>query len=94
MIEIYYYDGSLKKGSIDNTSKLRKYPIWIDITDITKEEADTIKKVFNLHPLTVEDLVNNHTRIKVEDFPQYVFCVFYRIKKEKKIEIKELDFVL
>lgn len=94
MIEIFYFDGGLRKGNIDELEKLKVHKLWINIQNITKKEADLIKNTFNLHPLTIEDLINQNTRIKVEEFPSYLLCVFYGLQKSKKIEMVELDFVL
>ena len=94
MIELFYYDKTVKRGNIKDLDKLKDKKIWIDVTNITKEEADLLKTSFNLHPLSTEDLLNQGIRIKVEEFSEYLFCVFYGIKKEKSIELKELDFIL
>ena len=94
MIEVFYLDKGIKKAGIEYFHKGKQAPFWIDITNITKEESDTIGKEFNLHPLTAEDLSNSHVRVKVEEFNEYLFCVFYSIRKAKAIELVELDFVI
>jgi len=94
MIDLFYFDKTLKKGNITDLKKLRENKIWLDITDISSEESKFLLEEFNLHPLTVEDLIGPNTRIKVEEFSEYLFSVFYGIKKEKSIELQELDFIL
>lgn len=94
MIEVFYFDKILKKGDLKDLNKLKEEKIWIDITNISKEEADLLKEKFNLHPLTAEDLINSPIRIKIEEFNDYLFCAFYGIKKEKSIELQELDFII
>lgn len=94
MIEIFYFDKTVKKGAAKDLNNLKNKQIWVDITDITKKEADLIKAAFNLHSLTTEDLYSSKVRIKVEEFPNYIFCVFYGIQKTKTIEIVELDFII
>jgi magnesium transporter len=94
MIDVFYFDKTLRKGMIENLGKLRKKKIWLDITDMTKQESELIKKTFNLHPLTEEDLFRPGTRIKVEEFPDYLFCVFYGIKSKKSPKMVEFDLVL
>lgn len=93
MIEIFYLDKTVKKASLADLPKLRRKKIWIDITGITKDESIVIKSFFGLHPLTAEDLITPNARIKVEEFDDYLFCVFYGIKKSK-IELIEIDFVV
>jgi magnesium transporter len=39
-------------------------------------------------------LVNSNTRVKVEEFPNYLFCVFYGIEKVKNVRLVDIDFIL
>lgn len=94
MIEINYFDKQIKKGKVEDISKLKNFKKWIDVTDITKEEEDILRKEFKLHPLTSEDLFNKASRVKVEEFPNYLFSIFYGVEKNKEIDLVELDFVL
>jgi len=95
MIEIFYYENKkIHKGTVKDLKKLKDKKIWVDILEMTAEEEELIKKTFKLHPLTSEDLFSRVTRIKVEEFPNYLFCVFYGIQKNDSIELVELDFVL
>lgn len=95
MIEIFYADGStVKVGALKDLARLKSKLLWVDVIDISAEEADLLKDVFDLHKLTVEDLLVANTRIKVEQFPKYLFCVFYRIKEVRNIELEELNFIL
>ena len=73
---------------------IKDKPKWVDVTRMTKAEADLLKVVFNLHDLTIEDLLHSRVRIKVEEFNHYLFCVFYAIHKNKTIELLELDFII
>ncbi|MFC2016498.1 magnesium/cobalt transporter CorA [Chloroflexota bacterium] len=94
MIELFYYDGTVKKGNAKDLEKLKDRQIWIDTTDITKEESELLKNTFELHPLTTEDLYTFNARIKVEEFSNYLFCVFYGVKKIKAVGLVEIDFIL
>ena len=89
MLDIRYLEETIKSGSDAKACAGR--PLWIDATDITDKEAATLQETFDLHPLTIEDLLNARTRIKVEAFPQYLFCVFYILRKEQLVE---LDIIL
>lgn len=94
MIDVFYFDKKIKKGDFKSIGKLKGKRIWIDITDIKKEESEVISKYFNLHPLSKEDLINLPMRIKVEEFPDYLFCVFYGILDDKQLSLSGLDFVI
>lgn len=50
--------------------------VWINVEGI--HDIETIKKIgelFNLHSLTIEDIVNTMQRPKFEDFDRYLFIV-------------------
>lgn len=91
MLDIFSFDkGKLsKEDSLDNLDSKK---VWIDITSPDNDEAARLGKFFNLHPLTIEDLLHANTRIKVEEFSNYVFCVFYELRNVR--ELSELDFIL
>jgi magnesium transporter len=49
---------------------------WVNITGV--HEVDFIEKIgrhFNIHPLTLEDIVNTGQRSKVEDYGHYLYLV-------------------
>jgi magnesium transporter len=94
MIDIFYFDKKVKKAQLNDLPKLKNNKVWVDISNASKEDILSIGKIFDLHPLSVEDMVNSNTRIKVEEFPNYLFCVFYGLIKTKDIALKEVDFVL
>ncbi len=64
--------------SIEECFPFRDSPsvTWINIDGL--HEADTIGKIgkhFNLHPLTLEDIINTDQRPKIEDNDDYIFFV-------------------
>lgn len=73
--------------------------LWVDFTDVDDEDVDLLTSVFNLHPLTVEDLIMPNARTKVEKFPDYAFLVMFSLeshdnKQRGKIRSTELDCCL
>ncbi len=95
MIDIFYLEkGQVQRGKAENLAALRKKKIWLDVTSITPEESKLLKDNFALHPLTIEDLEHTLTRVKVEEFKDYLFCVFYGIKQVQHPELQEIDFVV
>ncbi|KAJ3017706.1 UNVERIFIED_CONTAM: CorA metal ion transporter [Siphonaria sp. JEL0065] len=52
---------------------LKSGPFWLDVCNPTTEEMNTLARVFNIHPLTTEDIQTEETREKCETFPGYYF---------------------
>lgn len=48
---------------------------WIDIEDYDTELLKTVGEKFNIDPLTLEDISVGNQRIKIEDYPDYIFAV-------------------
>jgi magnesium transporter len=49
---------------------------WLNVNSATKEEVYGICKAFGVHPLTIEDVVTQEAREKIELFPSYYFASF------------------
>lgn len=56
---------------------LGHYPVtWINVDGLGSAEIITeLGKLFQLHPLALEDVVNTHQRAKCEDYGDTLFCV-------------------
>ena len=66
-------------ATIDESFSYKDTPpvTWINIDGL--HEIDIIEKIghhFDIHPLTLEDIVNTGQRPKAEDYDDYVFIVF------------------
>ncbi|KPM36089.1 putative metal ion transporter C27B12.12c [Neonectria ditissima] len=49
---------------------------WLNVNTATKEEIQAICKAFGIHPLTIEDIITQEAREKIELFPSYYFACF------------------
>lgn len=49
---------------------------WLNVNRATKEEVHGICKAFGVHPLTIEDIITQEAREKIELFPSYYFACF------------------
>ena len=94
MIDVFYFDKTVKRGDFAKLKVPRGAKVWVDVTGITKDESVRLQEAFKLHPLTTEDLLNAPIRIKVEEFPEYLFFAFYGVRHRKAVEFVELDFVI
>ena len=86
----------VKKLSSEETKKAIQSEqglLWLDLINPTKEELDMLEKVFELHPLTLEDCINTITRPKIDRFENYIFIVLHaaattsRGRKVRTIEL-------
>src|SRR3989338_2151344 len=91
MIDVFVFDAAVKAVTAKELESFRDKPVWIDIIDITKGEADLLRDAYDLHPLTTEDFVKSNVRVKIEEFPHYTFFVFYGMNRD---DVREIDFVL
>ncbi|KAF7548642.1 hypothetical protein G7046_g8598 [Stylonectria norvegica] len=53
---------------------------WLNVNTATKEEVQGICKAFGIHPLTMEDIITQEAREKIELFPSYYFACFRSFK--------------
>jgi len=90
---IDYDDKNFQKKEINNIEEAFPFKntptvTWVNINGL--HELDIIEKIgnnFEMHPLTLEDIVNTGQRPKYEDFDRYIFVVlkmlmFDEVKKE------------
>ncbi len=47
--------------------------LWVDIDSTSRQQLALLEKVFNFHPLTIEDVLNPASRPKVEQYDGYLF---------------------
>ncbi|KYK37005.1 MAG: magnesium/cobalt transporter CorA [Theionarchaea archaeon] len=71
---------------------------WINIDGI--HDVDTIQKIgdyFNIHPLTLEDILNTGHRPKMEDFTEYVFLtlkMYHYQEEDMRICAEQVSLIL
>lgn len=54
--------------------------LWIDIEEVTDEDAKLLSDVFGFHPLAVEDCVSRNIHPpKIDDFEDYLFVIVHGI---------------
>jgi magnesium transporter len=54
--------------------------VWLDYCNPTEAELATITEEFQLHPLAVEDAVNEHQRPKLDRYDTHLFLSSYVVK--------------
>ena len=56
--------------------------LWVDINSMDMHQHALLEKVFEFHPLAVEDTLSPRTRVKLEEYDRYVFVVMAGIRLE------------
>jgi len=71
---------------------------WITINGIHKTQIiESIGKLFNLHSLVLEDIVNTEQRPKFEEFDDYLFFTLKNLEfdvEQKETHYEQISFVL
>lgn len=68
---------------------------WMNVDGIHRVELiEAIGKKFNIHPLTLEDVVNTSQRPKFEDYDNYVVAIMKMIHYDTELHSEQLSVVL
>jgi len=70
--------------------------LWFHFDTPTEEELRFLQDDLKIHHLTIEDVVNQNQRPKIEAFEEYVYIAIHPLRHSKKwqIEPTELDLLL
>jgi magnesium transporter len=71
--------------------------VWIDAEGEDPGIADFLRDVLKLHPLAVEDILQDRPSPKVEDYGDYLYVVAHGIVRgsdPEQLDTRELDLVL
>ena len=49
--------------------------LWVDIDSTNRHQHAFLENVFRFHPLAVEDTLNPNSRVKLEEYPGYLFVI-------------------
>jgi len=97
---IAYGAESFAEGEIGSVGEIGTYlnqhaVTWINVDGLGS--AATIRQLgerFNLHALSLEDVVNVHQRAKVEPYEQYIFLVSRMVKQQEQLETEQVSIFL
>ena len=60
--------------------------VWVDLEAPTPEEAEILSRVFNFHPLAIEDCWHEPQHPKVDDYGDYLFMVVHGVRYDAERE--------
>jgi len=64
--------------------------LWVDMEDVTNEDAESLSNVFRFHPLAVEDCVSKDIHPpKIDDFDDYLFIIVHGINYHIESDVVE-----
>lgn len=72
-------DGTTRKGldPEELTAALRsgEGTLWVDLLRTEGSDAEILKSVFNFHPLAIEDSLNPESRVKLEEYKDFLILI-------------------
>jgi magnesium transporter len=78
------------------TEQIRKFLatgeglLWVDMEDVTDEDAELLSSVFRFHPLAVADCISKNIHPpKIDDFDDYLFIIIHGINYHIESEVVE-----
>ena len=71
-------------------------PLWFDFDSPTQSELEFLEKQLRIHHLTLEDIVKQNQRPKIESFEDYVYLAIHPLIRKSSLEVEpsELDLLL
>ena len=72
--------------------------VWVNVVGV--HDVDLLRQIgdiFEIHPLTIEDIANTDQRPKFEDYPSYLFCVLNMIQydsQEEELALEHLSILI
>lgn len=91
--------GQIEEVSRETVSDLLRRDgssLWFHLDSPAEEELNFLERELKIHPLTIEDILKQNQRPKIESFESYVYMAIHPLAKQDGLEIvsTELDLVL
>ena len=90
--------GQLGTEQIKNSLATGEGLLWLDIEEVTNEDAELLSNMFGFHPLAVADCISKDIHPpKIDDFEDYLFIIVHGINyhvESEVVETTELAFFL
>jgi len=70
-------------------------PVWLDFVDPRPEDLQALVEPFEIHPLSIEDCMDEDMVPKIDIFPNYSFILFNAFTyRDGEVLLDEVDFIL
>ncbi|KAJ1995839.1 CorA metal ion transporter [Coemansia spiralis] len=60
---------------------------WIDIMQANEQELNELGDIFELHPLTIQDIIHGCSRDKIDRFASYTFIAYRAINNKEEMAV-------
>jgi magnesium transporter len=60
--------------------------LWVDIDSTNPHQLALLEKIFDFHPLAIEDTLNPNSRVKLEEYDGFLFMVVRGVKLREHTE--------
>jgi magnesium transporter len=54
--------------------------LWLDLDTTCRPHIAILEHVCNFHPLTIEDTLNPNSRVKIDEYPDYLFMIIRGVR--------------
>jgi len=61
-------------------------PLWVDIDSTVRSQHALLEKVFRFHPLAIEDTLNPNSRVKIEEYADFLFIIIRGVALAEQTE--------
>lgn len=82
----YYVDESgeltrdLPPGELLSAVECGKGELWVEVDVTSRTQVAVLEKVFKFHPLSIEDVLNPNSRVKIEEYQGYLFMIIRGVR--------------
>lgn len=60
--------------------------LWVDVDVTNRHQHAVLEKVFGFHPLAIEDTLNPESRVKLEEYGEYLFAIVRGVRLAQETE--------
>ncbi len=68
--------------------------VWVRFLEASDDVADTLERVFGIHPLLIEDAFHDAITPKLEDHGRYIYLIMHGLHSEKDGDVRTEDIDL
>jgi len=65
--------------------------LWFDIDSPSEQELELFARELGVHPLTIEDIVKQNQRPKIESFENYLYLAVHPLVKKNGIQLEPIE---